>query len=98
MLAGVWAEVLELDRVGVYDSFFELGGSSLLVTRALSRLGDAFQSEALLRAFFEAPRIAELAPLIEKARAGEQARAARIAPIPRQKVRRHRSSLGTLWN
>lgn len=41
LLAGVWTEVLEIDRVSVLDDFFELGGHSLLVTRAVSRVQEA---------------------------------------------------------
>ncbi|MBJ6369865.1 non-ribosomal peptide synthetase, partial [Snuella sedimenti] len=37
-LAGIWEELLGLDRVGVYDNFFELGGHSLLVVQFISRL------------------------------------------------------------
>ncbi len=41
LLAGIWAEILELDRVGVDDNFFDLGGHSLVVIRVLSRLEEA---------------------------------------------------------
>ncbi len=38
MLAGIWAEVLKLDQVGINDNFFELGGHSLLATQIVSRV------------------------------------------------------------
>jgi amino acid adenylation domain-containing protein len=60
-----WAQVFELERVSVYDNFFALGGHSLMATRILSRLCDAFQIEVSLRDFFEAPTVAELALVIE---------------------------------
>lgn len=69
-LAEVWAEVLEVDRVGVEDNFFELGGHSLLATRLLSHVRATFQVEVPLRAVFEAPTISELARLIETIREG----------------------------
>src|SRR5262249_54835863 len=40
-VAGIWAELLRLDRVGAADNFFELGGHSLLATQVVSRLRDA---------------------------------------------------------
>jgi len=61
MLAGIWAEVLGLERVGIHDNFFELGGHSLLATQLASRVHHAFQIELPLRAIFERPTVTALA-------------------------------------
>ncbi|MEY2393827.1 MAG: hypothetical protein QOF94_172, partial [Acidobacteriaceae bacterium] len=68
VLAGIWSEVLKLDRVGVRDNFFELGGHSLLAMRVMARLRDAFQIELPLRALFEAPSVEELAVRVDAER------------------------------
>jgi amino acid adenylation domain-containing protein/FkbH-like protein len=65
-LSGIWAEVLGLDRVGIHDNFFSLGGQSLLGTRLLSRVRDAFNVELSQIALFQAPTIAELHALIQR--------------------------------
>ena len=64
VLAGIFSEVLSLQRVGANDSFFELGGHSLLATQVVSRVREAFQLELPLRKLFETPTVAGLAAAI----------------------------------
>ncbi|MDD5627416.1 MAG: amino acid adenylation domain-containing protein, partial [Elusimicrobia bacterium] len=66
MLADTFAEVLRLDRVGVRDDFFALGGHSLSATRAASRVGQAFGVDCPVKAVFEHPRVAELAAFVRE--------------------------------
>jgi aspartate racemase len=61
ILAEVWKDILELDRVSIHDNFFQLGGHSLLATMANFRISDALGIEVPLTALFEAPTIAGLA-------------------------------------
>jgi acyl carrier protein len=63
-LAALWVEILKVERVGIHDNFFDLGGHSLLATRLIFQLREHFHVELPLRALFEAPTIATLAPVI----------------------------------
>lgn len=64
MLAAIWAEVLQLARVGIHDNFFDLGGHSLLATQVIARVKETLQADVPLRALFEAPTVAGLSALI----------------------------------
>ncbi|HEX3560510.1 MAG TPA: amino acid adenylation domain-containing protein [Pyrinomonadaceae bacterium] len=61
VLSTIFAEVLQLERVGVRDNFFDLGGHSLLATQIASRVREAFRVEVPLRKIFETPTIEGLA-------------------------------------
>jgi amino acid adenylation domain-containing protein len=61
LLAEIWAEVLNIERVGIHDNFFDLGGHSLLATQVMSRVKEVFHVDAPLRSLFESPTVAELA-------------------------------------
>ena len=63
-LTGLLEELLAIEQVGVYDSFFELGGFSLLATQLTTRIRALFDVELALRDVFEAPTVDELAQLI----------------------------------
>ncbi len=84
ILADIWAQVLGIEKVGVYDNFFELGGHSLLATQVVSRTRDAFKVELPLRNLIEEPTVSRLAETIDEAgKRGEGLKALPIIPIPR---------------
>ena len=67
-VARAWTDVLHIDRLGVHDNFFDVGGHSLIATQVVSRIRDACRVELPLRTFFEHPTVAGLADWIESAR------------------------------
>ena len=63
-MAGIYAQVLGLERVGVDDSFFDLGGDSLSAMRLVAAINTGLDAAVSVRALFEAPSVAQLAPRI----------------------------------
>ncbi|WP_232001155.1 condensation domain-containing protein, partial [Mycobacterium sp. 1165178.9] len=64
ILAGIYAQVLGLERVGVDDSFFDLGGDSLSAMRVIAAANKTLRAGLAVRILFEAPTVAQLAPRI----------------------------------
>ena len=64
ILAGIYAQVLGLERVGVDDSFFDLGGDSLSAMRVIAAVNTGLDAGLAVRTLFEAPTVAQLAPRI----------------------------------
>ena len=60
LLATIWCEVLQTERIGVHDNFFESGGHSLLAMQIVSRVREFFPVNLPVRTLFECPTVAEL--------------------------------------
>uniref|UniRef100_UPI000AB3E408 amino acid adenylation domain-containing protein n=1 Tax=Aldersonia kunmingensis TaxID=408066 RepID=UPI000AB3E408 len=67
IVAGIFADVLEQDRVGAEDNFFSLGGNSLVAARLVARVDEVFGTRIGVRAIFESPTVAGLAARAESA-------------------------------
>ncbi|MGW5349854.1 amino acid adenylation domain-containing protein [Streptomyces sp. NPDC004031] len=65
LVAGIWQDVLGVEKAGALDHFFELGGDSLLVTRVAARIRAAVGLEVQVRDVFEEPTLAGLAARVE---------------------------------
>ncbi|WP_075899983.1 phosphopantetheine-binding protein [Actinomadura sp. CNU-125] len=74
VLCGLFAEILGLDRVGAGDSFFDLGGDSLLAMRLLARVRTVLDAELGIRELFAAPTVEAMARLVDGARGAARPR------------------------
>jgi amino acid adenylation domain-containing protein len=84
VLAGLWAQVLDVERVGVHDNFFQLGGDSILATQLISRVREGIHVEVSFLSFFEAPTVAGMASSIEAAtRVAPELLVPPLHPVPR---------------
>ncbi|MGZ9260406.1 MAG: non-ribosomal peptide synthetase, partial [Candidatus Binatia bacterium] len=66
LVAGIWAEVLKVEKAGIHDNFFDLGGHSLLGIKVISQLRRKLGVDLPVRTLFEAPTIAQLAARFER--------------------------------
>ena len=79
-LAAIWTEVLNVERFGINDDFFDLGGHSLLAIRAVSRIRNVFELDLSPRTFFANSTIAGLAKALAEAESTDKS----IARITRR--------------
>ncbi|MGB5684210.1 MAG: amino acid adenylation domain-containing protein, partial [Candidatus Electrothrix sp.] len=68
LLAAVWTKLLNTEQVSRADSFFELGGNSLLAMQLVSRIRETFQTELPVRTVFEHPTLSGMAKVLAKSR------------------------------
>ena len=87
-LALIWAELLQVQEIGIHDNFFALGGHSLLAVQLLNRMNKQFGSSRLsLTKLFQAPTIEQAAALLQKEVGGLPARASQMTPwVPIQQA------------
>ncbi|HHH49688.1 MAG TPA: hypothetical protein ENK52_01770, partial [Saprospiraceae bacterium] len=65
-IAKLWCEILDLNRIGIYDKFFELGGNSLQAAQFISQLQKELKTNIFIVTIFEAPSIAEYVDLLKR--------------------------------
>ncbi|MBF1989864.1 non-ribosomal peptide synthetase [Fischerella thermalis] len=63
-VADIWSQLLRIEKVGIHNNFFALGGHSLLVTQLISRIRDALGVELLIQDVFANPTVAELSVIV----------------------------------
>jgi aryl carrier-like protein len=85
-LAALWCDLLKIDSIGRNDNFFGLGGHSLLVMRAVSRMREAFGVDVQLRNLFERPTVAGLAEVIDGMVWAVESMAPTISEGPREEI------------
>jgi acyl carrier protein len=66
IMVDIWSEVLKIDKIGVFDKFLELGGSSLAAIRIISRANEAFNLELPLNLAFSKPTIAAFSDYVRE--------------------------------
>jgi aryl carrier-like protein len=85
-LAALWCDLLKIESIGRYDNFFDLGGESLLVMRAVSRMRKTFGLDVQLRNLFERPTLAGLAEMIDGMRWAANSIGTSLSEGPREEI------------
>lgn len=70
-LVEIWSEVLGVERVGINDNFFGLGGDSILAAQIVNRVRESLQVELSFLIFFEQPTVASMAIKLTQTQAEE---------------------------
>ncbi len=90
-IAAIWQEVLRVEKVGVDDNFFDLGGHSLLMVQVHSKLREAFSKDISLIEMFRNPTVASLAKYF----AGEQLKQPSLQKAHDRAQKRRRARAGS---
>jgi acyl carrier protein len=83
LLAGIWGQVLDIDRISASASFFDLGGNSLVATRLISRIRVVFEVEVPLEKLLDQPTLTGLAAVIDELAPGVAAPP--VVPVARDR-------------
>ncbi|WP_412093935.1 amino acid adenylation domain-containing protein [Mycolicibacterium goodii] len=80
ILTNIYAQILGLDKIGIDDSFFDLGGDSLSAMRLITTINTTLNTDVSIRTLFDAPTIAQLAPRIDRGADGREPLTAGVRP------------------
>jgi amino acid adenylation domain-containing protein len=100
MMAATWSQVLQLEKIGIYDNFFSIGGHSLLAAQVLNRVQQTFNVELPLSIFFETPTVSALAAQIARIQMQEaddvtlRAALAELSQLSAEEISNLKSQLG----
>jgi amino acid adenylation domain-containing protein len=72
-IAAVWREILQVEKIGIHDNFFDLGGNSLLIVQLHNELRETFGRELSVVELFQYPTINKLSEHINQQKTGEAA-------------------------
>jgi amino acid adenylation domain-containing protein len=79
-VAMIWRDVLGIEKVGINDNFFDLGGHSLHAMQAVARMGETFKMDVPLSSLFQTPTIALLAGLLTASGRQRRSRGPKAVP------------------
>ena len=81
-LAAIWSELLGVERIGLQDNFFDLGGHSLMAIRVAAQVQERLGVDVPLRDFFDAPFVKDLAATVDRLKRGDVADSDPVATDP----------------
>ena len=89
LITGIWKDVLGIDRVGIHDNFFEVGGTSLLIAQVYSKLREHYHERITMVEMFRHPTIGSLAKFLGTETGTEQP----VAQQVQERVNRQASAI-----
>ncbi|GAA0388975.1 thioester reductase domain-containing protein [Paenibacillus motobuensis] len=97
LIAGLWAEVLSIDRVGVLDNFFGLGGTSVMAAQLIVKYKQAFGVKLPVRIFFDSSSVEQMAMYIDALRIEEDKRELDESAVSNFRYRTREFLKGEVW-